>query len=140
MPQLSIDRELDELLTVSAHESRYVDLALRLRRPLVDFQADVPAGFTCMASGVELITVAGGRQGVPVASVEPGESSLIEPGVEVVLTNNEVVGKFNPTVLFDAGGRWTCSRAPTYRRRRAAGTSSTCRRARSTSWSGGRTS
>ena len=105
MPALSIDRELDALLTASADESRYVDLALRFRRPLVDFAVDVPVGYRCTAGGVELVTVAAGRLGVPVASPEPGESSKVPAGAELH-AGGAVVGIYAPATLYEAGGRW----------------------------------
>lgn len=105
MPALSVDRELDQLLTASSAESRYVDLALRFRRPLADFAREVPRGYEFTAAGVEFKTLAAGLQGVPVASVEPGDSCKVPAGAEL-RAEGAAVGTFAPTVLLEAGGRW----------------------------------
>lgn len=105
MPALSLERELDQLLTASSAESRYVDLALRFRRPLADFAREVPRGYEFTAAGVEFKTLAAGLQGVPVASVEPGDSCKVPAGAEL-RAEGAAVGTFAPTTLLEAGGRW----------------------------------
>lgn len=117
MPALGLDRELDELLAQSRAESRYLDLCMVLRRPLVRIRGspgrrlpedlelrwgDVVvrpcAAATLPASGELLVSVSSSPEAV-------GASSRIPSGAELQGPDDLEV-RFEPAELLRAGRVW----------------------------------
>lgn len=105
MPALGLDRELDQLLAQARPESRYVDLALHLRRVTADFPAPVEQGHELEAGGVAFVTTAAGERGVPVRSVQLGAGAAVPDGAPIAGG-----GVLRAEVIVRGGGRWDTRR------------------------------
>lgn len=95
-----VRRRLVELVEAAEGADRYQDLALRLRAVRADFDQEVPIDHTFTAAGVECVTAAAGRLGVPVRSLEVGASTRIPDGTAFE------GGTWRGEALLEAGGRW----------------------------------
>lgn len=90
-----------ELQLAIRPEDRYLDACLVLRRLTVDFPAQVDEGQHVTAGGVDFVTAAAGREGVPVVSCRAQESASVPHGAGV-----EGGGVLRAEEVLRAGGRW----------------------------------
>jgi len=95
---------LDDLLRSA--DTRYVDLAVRLRRITADFAAEVPEGYVVSSGGVELRTLAAGRLDVPVVSCTRYASRTLADDAELLDEGGAAVGVLRAERVLEAGGRW----------------------------------
>lgn len=101
MPATGLDKEWDQLLALARPESRFVDLALYLRRITADFEQPVEKDHEFTAGGVAFVTCGAGQLGVPVRSVELGVSARVPDGAPI-----GGGGTLRGEVIVKGGGRW----------------------------------
>lgn len=94
-------KRLRQLLAAARPETRYIDLALHLRRITADFPAPVEEGHEFTAGGVAFVALAAGQVGVPVRSLDLGASAAAADGAPI-----EGGGELRAEVLVRGGGRW----------------------------------